>query len=375
MSEIADYSRLDRTLHRLAFAAVPAQIALSDIEDRLYDVPEVTLRQPVFVTSLARAGTTLLLNLLSASPELACHSYRNMPFVLCPLLWSRLSRPFHDKGVARERRHGDGMTIDYDSPEAFEEVIWKAHWPEKYTPERILPWSAGDRDADFEAFLRQHLRKIVLLAGGGGNLEGEQRRYLSKNNANIARLALLQEIFPDARIVVPLRNPWDHARSLLRQHRRFIEIHAEDGFSQLYMEWLGHFEFGAALRPIDFGGWVARNRERSPEEIAFWLVYWCNCYEAVLAAAGPNVAFIDYDSLCAAPEQGLSRLAAAAGLDSPADLGAQAASLRRPTDYGVIEELGEPLLTQRIMRLYQRLRDAAARPIHDSPAEERRREA
>ena len=32
-------------------------------------------------------------------------------------------------GVEIERAHGDGMTIGYDSHEAFEEVLWRAFWP------------------------------------------------------------------------------------------------------------------------------------------------------------------------------------------------------------------------------------------------------
>lgn len=366
MSKMENYSALDRTLHRLAFAATPTQITLSDLEDRLYPLPEIEPRQPVFVTSLARAGTTLLLNILSNAPELASHTYRNMPFVLCPLLWDRITRRFREKGAARERSHGDGVAIDFDSPEAFEEVVWRAHWPEKYETDRVLPWSAGDRDADFEAFLRQHLCKILWLASQGTSKDAGELRYLSKNNANIARLPLLQEIFPDARIIVPVRNPWDHARSLLRQHLRFSRLHTEDGFSLQYMQWLGHFEFGAALRPIDFNGWYDDTPvARSPGGLAFWLTYWCNCYEAVLAAAGPQVVFIDYDELCRAPAAGLRRLAEAAALSPDSGLESQATRPRAPTDYGAREELGDPSLVAWAERLHARLREAANTPVED----------
>lgn len=356
MSAPQSYSALDRALHRVAFAATPTQLALSDLEDRLYPVHAIEIRRPVFVTSLARAGTTLLLNILSAAPEFATHTYRNMPFVLCPLFWNRLSRGFRQTAAARERSHGDGVAIDFDSPEAFEEVVWMAHWPEHYRKDRIQPWSAGERAPAFEAFLRQHLRKILSLAAGEG--EPARLRYLSKNNANIARLGLLQEIFPDARIVVPLRNPWDHARSLLRQHLRFKEMHRSDAFSRRYMEWLGHFEFGDALRPIDFQGWYNGPAAAAPGDIAYWLTYWCNCYEAVLESAGSAVTFIDYDALCAEPEAGLERLADAAGL--PADaLDGQRGKLRSPTDYGTPEEIGDPALTARVEGVQEQLRAAA----------------
>lgn len=370
MSAPQGYSAMDRALHRVAFAATPTQLALADIEDRLYPVSEVPLRRPVFVTSLARAGTTLLLTVLSQAPDFATHTYRNMPFVLCPLLWNRLSRRFRDKGTAQERSHGDGVTIDFDSPEAFEEVVWMAHWPDNYEADRIHPWSAADRDPDFEAFLRQHLRKIISLGEGSGS-----QRYLSKNNANIARLDLLQEIFPDASFIIPFRDPWDHARSLLRQHLRFCKLHREDAFSRRYMEWLGHFEFGAALRPIDFQGWCNSPAAAVPGDLTYWLTYWCNCYEAVLERAGDSVTFIDYDALCRNPEPGLARLASAADLDSDAALQEQGSRLRRPTDYGAKEELGDRQLASRIERVQELLAEAAERSVADTAERERYLEA
>jgi hypothetical protein len=351
----APYTGLERALHRVAFAALPAQLALSDIEDRLYPVPEEPIDRPVFVTSLARAGTTLVLDILSGAPDLVSHTYRNMPFVLCPLIWNRLSYRFRRKAEWQERAHGDGMTIGFDSPEAFEEVLWKAHAGGHYRKDRILPWEAADRDPEFETFFRRHIGKLLSLAPGG-------RRYLSKNNANIARLPLLPELFPDCRIVIPIRNPYDHARSLMRQHRRFMEMHAADAFSRRYMEWLGHYEFGAALRPIDFDQWLDAQEPMDPARIDFWLSYWAVAYESILENAGRNATFIDFDALLADPHPALERLAAAAALP-PASLQAAAGRLHAATDYGVLPEAIVPGLRDRIEAIHRRLKTAAARPV------------
>lgn len=326
------YSRLDRTLHRLAFAGLGLQKALADLEDHaLVDQFEhVTAERPVFITSLPRAGTTLLLEVLSALPEFASHTYRNMPFVLCPILWDRISRGFRKESLLRERAHGDGMAIGYDSAEAFEEVVWTAFWGEKYLSDRIEPWSAADRDAAFELFLGNHMRKIVALRRVP-NGAAQPRRYVSKNNANIARLELLQVLFPECRIVIPIRDPRSQVRSLRRQHESFIAIHARDHFGLRYMEWLGHFEFGAALRPIDFGGWMGEGAALDPLDEPFWLTYWAEAYQAILAAAGPNVYFFDYDRACAEPEPMMAALAGALDLQDPSDLLAQASRFRRPT--------------------------------------------
>ena len=202
------YSTSARLLHRLAFSTIPFQKALADIEDRLYAgrLAAIELVRPVFITSLPRAGTTLLLELLSGLDSFAAHTYRQMPFVLTPLVWNAVSRRFQTAPVVLDRAHGDGMTVGFDTAEAFEEVVWRAFWPEKYLADRIVPWRADDTDAEgeFEPFLKNHMRKLIALRANGA---GAQVRYVSKNNANIARIPKITRLFPDAVILVPFRQP------------------------------------------------------------------------------------------------------------------------------------------------------------------------
>ncbi len=286
----------------MAFGGIELQKAVADIEDRMYAaaLKEVVPRPPIFVTSLPRAGTTLLLDAIAALPGSAVHTYRNMPFILCPLLWRDISKSFRKAGVARARAHGDGMEVGFDSPEAFEEVVWRAFWPRKYRDDRIELWYADDRDPEFEDFFRRHMRKLVFAHSHGG-----VRRYVSKNNANIARIPLLRRLFPDARILVPFRDPFDQAASLLNQHRRFTQAHAEDPFAKYYMESIGHLEFGAAFTPIAFAN---RPATEAAHELPFWITYWTAAFTHLLAQvqdADPNVYFVDFGRLCAAPERSL----------------------------------------------------------------------
>lgn len=161
------YSGPERLLHRLAFAAVAAQKGAADLEDRLLArrFAEIRIDRPVFITSLPRAGTTLLLELLAGLPGFASHTYRQMPFLFTPLLWDGISRPFRQPDAIMQRAHGDGMTVGYDSPEGFEEMLWRAFWPEKYRSDRIIPWTADDQDAggEFAGFIGNHIRKLLTL--------------------------------------------------------------------------------------------------------------------------------------------------------------------------------------------------------------------
>ena len=62
-----------------------------------------------------------------------------------PVLWHRLSGGSRRQVERHQRAHGDGLEIDLDTPEAFEEVVWKMGWPDKYRDGGITPWTADDR--------------------------------------------------------------------------------------------------------------------------------------------------------------------------------------------------------------------------------------
>ncbi len=188
-----------------------------------------------------------MLDVLHRFPSLATHTYRDMPFVMAPILWSRLSSAFRKRVEPRERAHGDGMQVGYDSPEAFEEIFWRAFWPEKYTDIGIALWGADDIKDEARTFFVEHMKKIIALRRPDRVRDG---RYISKNNGNIARLDLIGRMFPEAKILVPVRHPLEHAASLLRQHRNFIEMHKDEAFIRRYMADLGHYEFGE-LAPSD----------------------------------------------------------------------------------------------------------------------------
>ena len=361
MSKVGQYSTLDRFLHQVAFRSVFLQKVVADIEDKIFGakMAQASISQPVFITSLPRAGTTLLLEVLSQVDEFAAHTYRDMPFVLCPLLWDQISGASRQDAELAPRAHGDGMDISFDSHEAFEEIIWKAFWSANYSKDHISVWDSQDRDPEFEHFLKQHMRKIITLRGDG-QVGGARKRYISKNNGNVAKLRLLPAIFPDCKILVPIRNPQDHLQSLVRQHNRFNKIHSEDRFAYQYMDYLGHFEFGLTLRPIEFGGHTLdRQSDVRQLEPDFWLNYWINAYADVLqtAQAYPQIQLIDYDKLCAQPAEQLQRLAGVLGLGTSerAQLLQQASRLRAPTDYGSAPKPTETTTEQTMLDLYRRL--------------------
>lgn len=342
------YSALDRAMHNFAFSSPEYQLTLSAIEDRFWHrkIAATPLGNPVFVTSLPRAGTTILLELLARQKEFAAASYRNMPFTFSPLLYGRFSTIFRKTGEKAERAHGDGIKVNIDSPEAFEEMIWMAFWRDRYHDRHIELWDASDNDPEFTAFLSRHMRKIILNAPGAS-------RYVSKNNANIARLPLLNAMYPQALFVIPVRDPVSQISSLMRQHRRFTELHARDRFARQYMEGIGHFEFGAALKPIVFPG--APESANGAEQADYWLRYWIAAYAHVLRTAPENTLFIDHATLSCDPGRQLPLLAAALDLDQPEDFCTATGMFRAPRRSSATLPVVSPHLARQADALYAQL--------------------
>lgn len=338
-------------MHKLAFSGTLQQ-TVSDIEDSLYakrfrDIP---VTKPIFITSLPRAGTTILLTALAHLPHLATHLYRDMPFVMAPMLWSKLSAGFRKDTTMGERAHGDGIKVGYDSPEAFEEVIWKAFWTNHFPEDGIELGQAHHRSAEGEAFLSRHIQKMIALRCPD---HPQLARYISKNNANVSRLPLIFEIFPDAKVIIPIRKPMEHAASLMRQHRNFLTQHAEDSFVRRYMSDIGHFEFGDLLRPIRFPGIAKALEGKDPKALDYWLAYWITAFEFLQAERG-RVHFVSHADIGRPGNPGLDALLDFAELNPDSHRSDIAATFAEMPDRAV-DLPHDPALSARANALYDTL--------------------
>ncbi|MBO9713616.1 sulfotransferase [Sphingomonas sp.] len=270
----------------------------------------LALDSPVFVTGLARAGTTILMRLLHGADEFAALSYRDLPFPLAPNGWARVSGKWKRGVEAQERGHGDGLTHDLDSPEAIEEVFWRAREGARYCrPEGLLP---APPEAESIAAFARYVRLVCLRY--------ERTRYLSKNNNNVLRLPALIAAFPEARLVHPFRDPFDQAASLLAQHRRARSLAARDRFRGEFMRWLGHHEFGAYQRPFLLPG--APTADDDPDTLDYWLKAWISVHRHLLNQPRQVMAaqvFVDYDRLKTGDAATLAALGDRLALPHPID--------------------------------------------------------
>ncbi|WP_265516664.1 sulfotransferase family protein [Nitratireductor luteus] len=266
-------------------------------------IEAIAIDQPIYIAGLARSGSTILLELLARHPVTATHRYRDFPLVLTPWLWNWfVDRAGSRLQEASERAHRDRIKVTPESPEAFEELIWMAFFPQLHDPSMNAVLDGGDHNPRFEAFYRDHMRKLLALRGG--------RRYLSKGNYNVTRVRYLKKLFSDARFIVPVRDPVWHIASLIKQHRLFASWEGEDRRVRDHMRRSGHFEFGLDRQPVNIGdGRAAAEIAQlwnDGKEVAGWAAHWAGVYGHVARdLEDPELAsttlLVRYEDLCSDP--------------------------------------------------------------------------
>jgi len=309
------YNFISRLLHRTALQSK----AIAEIS---FDIENAIIKKKgryfpdnhVFISGLARSGTTILMQYLYETGQFKSLTYLDMPFVLMPNIWKRISYR-KTGGEYKERAHQDGIMVGFDSPEALEEVFWRVFCGKDYIHNDRLQLHRveGNVLAKFKDYVNN-----ILISGDTSH----QTRYLSKNNNHVLRLDYLQKVMPGSQIIIPFREPLQHSNSLLNQHIHFSKMHREDSFSLDYMNWLGHFEFGLNQKSFFLNDDEAFREmgNYAKTDINFWLLNWKNYYTYVNDRRAKNMIFFNYDKFCREPALELSRLFDKLNITSPAVL-------------------------------------------------------
>jgi hypothetical protein len=283
-------------------------------------IADVQIEKPVFVAGLARSGSTILLETLAKHPASATHRYRDYPPVFTPYLWNKFVdlAPKPRQQVAVERTHADGINITPESPEAFEEVIWMAFFKHLHDTSHSNVLGGEVSNSAFENFYRDHIRKMIAIRGGS--------RYVSKANYLITRMEYLLSMFPDARFVLPVRDPLWHIASLAKQHTLFCKGEAGNPRALAHMQRVGHYEFGMDRRPINVGDTHATRQIaalwQEGREVEGWAQYWANLHHFLADRLSINdklraaTLVVRYEDFVADPRNQLERLFAHVDMDN-----------------------------------------------------------
>ncbi|TAI48582.1 hypothetical protein [Flagellimonas allohymeniacidonis] len=300
---MAGYSATDKFLHKLYLSKYGISKATMEMDEMVYGqrAKALPIDQVVFVTGLARSGTTAVMNKIFKSGEYASLQYANMPFLLSPNLWNRKSNI-----KAHERAHKDGIIIDGNSPEEFDEYFWKAFLKDSFIEEDGL----SIHDVDDEIFKKYLLYVSLICLAKGKN------KYISKNNNNVLRLSALQRI-ENQKTFILFRDPLSHASSLMKLHKSFSKNQTEDPFALDYFNYLGHHEFGLNHKPFLLTEEFTSHRgEFDMESIDYWLAIWLNYYRYVLKTPLKDTWFIGFEDLIKEPDVVYEHIAREIGFET-----------------------------------------------------------
>ncbi len=308
-------------LIRMVDACAPAFIRASDAETRLLAprLRKIRIDRPIYICGIARAGTTITLELVSRHPDTGTHFYTHMPVPYLPYWWPKMEATLPLPPMpAVERVHKDGLMVTKDSPEAVEEAFWQKFFPHLHDESQLNPLTEQTRHSRFEPFYRSHIQKLLLSQN--------RPRYVVKNNYNFTRLAYLHKLFPDARFVLVVRHPVHHIASLMKQHRLFTEMAANDPKAARVMKTVGHREFGVDVSLINTrgDGLIGRIRDfwAKGENVKGWALYWASVYEFVAdqletnPGVKNNAIVVRYEDLCADSAGTIDRILEHTGLAS-----------------------------------------------------------
>jgi len=315
------------------------------------EIEQVAVKNPIYIAGLARSGSTILLEFLSRYKGVVSHCYKDYPPVFTPYWWNWfLKWASPGKTKPAERAHRDRILVTPDSPEAMEEILWISFFQDIHDTEKCNVLDEDTCNKRFEAFYKDHIRKLLLVRDGS--------RYLAKGNYNITRLEYIHRLFPDARFIIPIRDPVDQIKSLMKQHALFCKGEKEDPRAQDHFKRIGHFEFGLDFCPINTVS-AQQSREINEmlwnnREIRAWARYWSQIYRYVSDRLEKNsglkkaVMVVRYEEFCKSPMKMLEAIQEHCKLDNDRELIAEYARKIKPPEYykidftedelGIIEE-------------------------------------
>lgn len=296
------------------------------------ELDDLPIEKPVFVCGLARSGSTIITELINQHPAVTSHRYSDFPLIWLPFWWNRLRQhlPLPEQ-TPTERAHADRIMVTNDSPEAIEEVLWTHYFPDAHIRTACHLLDEDHRNADFDAYYAEHIRKLMLVR--------QRTRYLAKNNYNVTRLNYLLSLFPDARFVIPVRQPESQIASSCKQHKLFEQQAAGDPRVARQLRMSAHFEFGPQRCPILVSADKQNTYNPSLSDAAWYAHQWNDVYGLICQqlASNPNLAsaclILPYESLCADTSASLQALFSHIDLTGP-----QAATLIQRN----LHQLSEP---------------------------------
>ena len=249
---------------------------LSQVENYIFNSNKKEIKKPIFISGMARSGTTFTTHLLFSCKEFASLQYKDIPFYKIIIFWSFFSKIYYGFKKPSKRIHGDDLMVSINSPDAFEELIWKNNLNNYLNSGFYEHLDEFYENAILKNDLSNLIKKNLFIK--------KKNRYLSKNNYNIFRIKYLINQYNDAKFIILYRDPIETVESLVKVHNKFINLGKSNESFGKELELLGHHEFGPKRKAFNIGN----NFEKT---IYYWsngldhngyLLQWNDLYSYVL---------------------------------------------------------------------------------------------
>lgn len=199
------------------------------VEHRYDDAVATQEVKPVFIVGHFRSGTTYLHTLMSHDPAVAYMStFQTMlpgNFLFRAGLFKRIlagslpeTRPMDDVEMAADYPYEDEYAVANVSPYSFYHGWYFPRRMRQYFKRYALMQAPGREIERWKATYSRLLRKVAYANG--------QPRLLLKNPCNTARIGELLDIFPDAKFVHIIRNPYHVYFSTRRLYENILPLYA-----------------------------------------------------------------------------------------------------------------------------------------------------
>ena len=250
---------------------------ISELENLFINSSDIKIDKPIFICGMPRSGTTFILNILNNTKQVSSCTYGQLPYIKTPLLWNFFKKFYYYGNKKNVRLHDDGLEIDINSPDAFEELIW-AELLKSYKNFGFCKFlDENFFDIKLKKTITSFIKKIIYI--------NKKNRYISKGNYFVFRLNYIRKMFKDCKIILCYRNPLNTASSLERVHKRFVELSSKiRGFDE-NLEYLSHFEFGNRRKAfkIDESSYeISKNYFFNDQNYEGYLHQWLTLYQMIM---------------------------------------------------------------------------------------------
>ena len=219
-------------------------------------------KEPVFILGHWRSGTTFVHNIMSHDKQFGYTTTYQTVFPNLVLFGQKFFKPTMS-AIMPDKRPTDNMELGVDLPQE-EEFALSNDTPYNYYnfwyfPQNMMEYcnkyltfknAAPEEIAGFKESLKRVIKVSLYNTGG--------RHFLSKNPPHTARVKELLEMFPDAKFIYLVRNPYtvfESTRSFMSntikplQLQNISQEELEKNILNVYMEMYRKYEHDKVLIP------------------------------------------------------------------------------------------------------------------------------